>query len=213
MRADNATTLSTTPIKIKNELVLEKDSSGNWTEKQTEPDAYNEVEMHFGVLEGTAVIRLTTTITAGPDAGKSLHAMSDGTTGVYGDWSFLDGAVEFRSAQGALLEATAEKRFQIGGASWMEGFGISIQNVPTDAATIMVPKGTILTVRADNATTLSTTSIKIANDLKLVNTADGWTEVTATLTVGGENTTVFFVSVRYGDTLPTGYTEDGKYMR
>ena len=212
VRSDNATTLSTTPIKIKNELVLEKDSSENWAEKQEEPESYNEVEVHFGVQEGTSVIYLTTAIVVGPDAGKSLHAMSDGTTGIYGDWSFLDGAVTFLSAQGETLEVTAEKRFQIGGATWMEGFGMNIQNVPTDAATITVAKGTILTVRADNATTLSTTSIKIANDLKLIYTTDGWAEATATLTVGGENTTTLNVSVRHGDTLPTGYMEDGKYI-
>ena len=61
---------------------------------------YNEVEAHFGVTDGPAVIYLSTVITAGPDTGKSLHALSDGTPGVYADWNLLDGAVEFRSAQG-----------------------------------------------------------------------------------------------------------------
>lgn len=41
---------------------------------------YNEVEAHFGVLDGSTVIYLTTTIVSGPDAGKSLHAMSDGSS-------------------------------------------------------------------------------------------------------------------------------------
>ena len=212
VRLDNTTTLSTTPIRIANDLVLEKDSNGNWAEKQTEPETYNEVEVHFGEQEA-AVIHLTTEITAGPDAGKSLHALSDGTAGVYVDWSYLDGAVKFRSTQGEAIDATGEKRWQIGGATWKEAYGINIQGVPDDAATITVPAGTVLTVRSDNASTLSTTPIRIANDLKLVRTADGnWTETAATLTVGGENTTVLSVSVRYGDILPTGYMEDGKYI-
>lgn len=206
-----------TAIRLANTLILEKDKSGNWAEKREGPAICNTVEVHIGP-DGTdqtkGQVYLSAEIVDGPDKGKPMHNISTTeTAGVYGDWNNFDGAVTFRDAQGQLVEASGSKRWQIGGKSYNEACGMSLPGIPEKAVEILITKGTVLTIAEGNENVSSTVPIRIANDLKLVYTAaDGWTTVTADLTVGGEHVTPLTVTVCYGDALPIGYTADGKYI-